>query len=212
MPPGSDASRGAVSAVNRESVRLRTGVFTSEPDWLPRRRLVTTSIPEDALTWLFDPASLTRRVRAMCGECFRVRVLRQHYARPMFNERRVLAMADHERGMVRHVQLLCDGEPLVFARTVIPLSTLKGARRRLARLGDRPLGEMLFADKSLQRLEVQVARIGPAHDLFTDATASLRVKPAVIWGRRSVFRLKGKPLLVSEIFLPRILKRMNFTV
>lgn len=201
-----------MAAVNHKSVRLRSGIFTNEPDWLPRRRLATALVPEEILSWLFDPASLTRRVRALCRDCFRVRVLRQHYARPMFNERRVLAMADHELGMVRHVQLLCDGQPVVFARTVIPMNTLKGSRRRLARLGDRPLGEMLFADKSLQRLEVQVARISAGHDLFTDATSSLRTKPAVIWGRRSVFRLKGRPLLVSEIFLPPILKRMEVTV
>jgi chorismate-pyruvate lyase len=32
----------------------------------------------------------------------------------------------------------------------------------------------------------------------------LRDKPETIWGRRSLFRLGGKPLLVCEFFLPDI--------
>jgi chorismate-pyruvate lyase len=30
---------------------------------------------------------------------------------------------------------------------------------------------------------------------------------ATVWGRRSVFRVAGKPLLVSEYFLPELLKQ-----
>jgi chorismate-pyruvate lyase len=37
--------------------------------------------------------------------------------------------------------------------------------------------------------------------LFAAAVRGLRHHPAGIWGRRSVFRLGGKPLLVSEFFL-----------
>ena len=190
---------------NADSVHLHAGVFAREPQWLPRRRMLSTAIPRDVQSWLFDRDSLTRRVRARCPGCFGVRVLAQSLGRPMFNERRVLAMDDHELGVIRQVQLLCDNAPWVFARTIIPLSTLHGPGRRLARLGAKPLGEMLFANKTMRRFEVQVARILPAHDLFHAATFNLRGRPAEIWGRRSVFHLHDKPLLVSEVFLPRLL-------
>ncbi len=192
---------------NADSPHLHAGVFAREPQWLPRRRLLSMAIPGDVQSWLFDRDSLTRRIRDLCPGCFRVRVLAQGLDRPMFNERRVLVMADHELAVVRQVQLLCNDAPWVFARTVIPLRTLHGPGRRLARLGAKPLGEMLFANKTMRRFEVQVARILPAHDLFHAATFNLRDKPAEIWGRRSVFHLHDKALLVSEVFLPRLLAR-----
>jgi chorismate--pyruvate lyase len=51
---------------------------------------------------------------------------------------------------------------------------------------------------------VQIAAITARHGVFARATRELPRRPAQIWGRRSVFRVGGKPLLVSEIFLPGI--------
>jgi chorismate--pyruvate lyase len=190
-----------------DSAHLHAGIFAGEPRWLPKRRLLTLRIPLGVQSWLFDRDSLTRRVRDLCPGCFRVQVLDEGLARPMFNERRLLSMADHQLAVVRQVQLLCDDQPWVFARTVIPLPTLRGPGGRLALLGDKPLGEMLFANSTMRRFEVQVARILPVHRLFHAATFNLHSKPVEIWGRRSVFQLHGKPLLVSEVFLPRLLAR-----
>jgi chorismate lyase len=36
------------------------------------------------------------------------------------------------RALIREVHLLCDDRPWVFARTIIPISTLRGRERRLA--------------------------------------------------------------------------------
>ncbi len=51
-----------------------------------------------------------------------------------------------------------------------------------------------------------MAEIKPGQRLFHTATARLKADPPSIWGRRSVFYLHDKPLLVSEIFLPGIPK------
>lgn len=189
---------------SRYSGRLRAGAFASEPCWLPRSRLIALTPPREIRDWLFDADSLTRRVKARCRQCFQVRVLSQRRERPMFNERRLLALPDHARALVRQVHLMCGDHPWVFGRTVIPLETLSGPRRRLAFLGDKSLGATLFANSSLRRFEVQVARVSPGHDLYEAATRDLPVRPEVIWGRRSVFHLNDKPLLVSEVFLPRL--------
>lgn len=133
-----------------------------------------------------------------------MQVLEQKWARPMRNESLALGVRRWNYGLIRQVKLLCDNEPWVFARTIIPKSTLTGKQRHLAYLGDKPLGAVLFADSSMKRSEVEIASIVPGQQLFDMATSDLKKKPEKIWGRRSVFYLSGKPLLVSEIFLPTI--------
>ncbi len=169
------------------------------PDQLPRQQ------PGDTLRhWLFDPGSLTRRVQRACPGRFEVRVERQGWDRPRLDEWRALRLRPPRRALIREVHLLCAGRPWVFARTVLPLTTLRGRGQRLARLGNRPLGAVLFADPHLRRGPVEVTRVLPGERLFAAAVQGLRHTPAEIWGRRSVFWLDGKPLLVSEFFLPGI--------
>jgi len=161
-------------------------------------------VPEQLRDWLLDAGSLTDRMKQACHGCFCVRVLDEGWQRPRLDEARILAMPPAARAWVRQVQLLCDGEARVFARTIIPLSTLSGAQRRLIHLGNRPLGAFLFADPGMQRGAVELACIRRGQAMFVEATGGLLHKPAFIWGRRSVFRVGGKPLLVAEVFLPGI--------
>ena len=179
-----------------------TPLISKEPHWYEQSHLLRTRVPADRLVWLLDTESLTHRVRQACGGRFRVRVLSQGWGRPLRSEARVLQLRGGERCLVREVQLLCDERPWVFARTIIPATTLSGPQLRLARLGSRPLGAVLFADPSMRRGAVQIAAITDRHGMFARATRELKQRPAQIWGRRSVFRVGDKPLLVSEIFLP----------
>jgi chorismate--pyruvate lyase len=170
--------------------------------WQPCRCYRRGEIPAALAGWLLDPASLTRRLQCLCAGTFRVRVLSQVLARPRPDEARALDMQRGALAIIRQVQLLCARQPQVYARTVIPVSSLTGRLRRLARLGARPLGAMLFADPGMQRGVVELARIRPGQMLFGDAVHTMQPVTGEIWGRRSVFRLAHKPLLVSEIFLP----------
>ena len=56
----------------------------------------------------------------------------------------------------------------------------------------------------MRRGEVEIARLTPGDSLYANATQRLAAIPAAIWGRRSLFTLSDKPLLVNEIFLPDI--------
>ena len=94
--------------------------------------------------------------------------------------------------------------PWVYARTIIPPPTFARKYHRFTRLGARSLGTMLFADPSMTRGEVEVACLTPVDQLYYLATRDLDDKPETIWGRRSLFRMGGKPLLVCEFFLPDI--------
>ncbi len=174
------------------------------PRWRTHRRWLRSGIPNALRSWLLDEGSLTDRLKRCCRGGFSVRVVDEGWRRPQLDEVRVLDMSVTSMAWVRQVQLLCHGKPWVFARTVVPATTLTGAQRQLACLGNRPLGAYLFADPGMQRSPVQLARIARGSALFEDAVRDLSRKPPEIWGRRSVFRVGGKPLLVSEIFLPAI--------
>lgn len=172
--------------------------------WRTSKQLVDGLPAAELRYWLFDPASLTQRVREACTGRFKVRVEQQGWGRPRLDEYRALGVRQGRLALIREVHLLCDERPWVFARTVIPISTLSGKQRRLAHLGTRPLGAVLFADPHMVRGPVEVAPIRQGHPLYGAAVQGLKRKPEVIWGRRSVFRLGDKPLLVSEFFLPEI--------
>ena len=175
-----------------------------EPQWQLHLPFSPCGATDQLLDWLLDPNSLTQRLRRTCRGLFRVIPVSQRRQRPQLNEAQALGVQPQVMCFIREVHLLCDEQDWVFARTVIPVSTLTGPRRRLTRLGKKPLGAILFADPSMKRSHIQVARIRPGQALFENATARLKTKPAEIWGRRSAFFLGGQPLLVSEIFLPDI--------
>ena len=175
-----------------------------EPSWQFHVPFSPCGADEYMLDWLLDPNSLTKRLTQTCSGQFHVVPVSQKRERPQLNEAQALGIRAHEICFIREVHLLCDKRPWVFARTVIPVRTLTGPRRRLSRLGKKPLGAVLFADPSMQRSPIEIARISAGQTLFTAATAPLEEKPIEIWGRRSTFFLGGKPLLVSEIFLPEI--------
>jgi len=195
------SGKGVVSVSEaREKILLGRG-------WLDATATLRRKLPKPAQDWLFDRCSLTLRLQRACSAAndrFSVRVISQHRHRPQPDERRLLGMHEHEYALIRQVYLLCGEQRWVFARTVVPLRSLKGRGRCLANLGSRPLGAMLFADRSVRRGRMQVARLLPGIHVFDQAVAGLAVLPECIWGRRSLFHYAGRPLLVNEIFLPDV--------
>jgi chorismate--pyruvate lyase len=177
-------------------------IMTLDSHWQSHKRYRCSDIPPDLCSWLLDPESLTLRLQQLCPDRFEVRVIAQQRGRPAHNEAQVLGMRRGSHALIRQVQLLCGGKPWIFARTVIPISSLRGRLKRLAHLGTRPLGGVLFADPGMRRGVVELACILPGQALYTAATAHLRQRPGAIWGRRSVFVINRKQLLVSEVFLP----------
>lgn len=178
--------------------------WRAEPLWRSARRLNRSGIPDKYLPWLLDTASLTERIIHRCNDKFSVRLLGQLRARPLRDEAAALGMRATSHALVRQVQLLCGDAPWVFARSVIPPRTLARKSHRFTALGARSLGAMLFADPSTKRGEVEITCLTTEDRFYHLVVRDLRHKPETIWGRRSLFRLEGKPLLVCEFFLPDI--------
>ncbi|HEY0634284.1 MAG TPA: chorismate lyase [Gammaproteobacteria bacterium] len=169
------------------------------PHWHPAARQ-RRQLPAELRDWLLDTASLTRRLQERCQGHVSVELITLGWGRPRYDEAQALGVAPRQRALIRQVRLCCDAKPWVFARTVIPLRALRGAQRRLTHLGARPLGAYLCADPSLQRSALQLLCLPGNHPLLAAAAE----QKAPVWGRRSVFRLQGHPLLVSEFFLPEL--------
>jgi chorismate lyase len=154
-------------------------------------------------SWLGDTGSLTQRVIQHCdNRSFRVRLLRQRWGAPLNSERRLLRLRRGAVALLRDVELQCDDVPWVFARTLIPVTTLKGSARRLMQLGERPLGAVLFSDPGVTRGSTQITQLRPGHTLFDIACEHYAEPPQLLWGRRTLFYLSKRPLLVNELFLP----------
>lgn len=155
-------------------------------------------------TWLLDKESLTAKLVALSGGDFYVRVLHQAIERPRLNEQQLLGMSDKHGALVREVVLCGKNQPWVFARSILPLSSLVGPLRHLRKQDSRPLGAFLFSQPHLERGAIAVAAISRDHGYLP--AAFVGEHPA--WGRRSVFCLGGKPLLVSEVFLEPFTRRL----
>lgn len=175
------------------------GRFQREPHWYCLNPLPASVVPRQWRNWLQDSGSLTARLIAASEGEFRVRVLSQQLARPRLSEASALGIDADKLALVREVILYGCEVPWVYARSIMPLSTLTGRLRRLRKLDNRPLGALLFSDPSMQRKPMEVARLN-AHQRYLPS--ELEIYDSPMWGRRSVFLLDRKPLLVSEIFLP----------
>jgi chorismate--pyruvate lyase len=175
-------------------------LFRREPAW---RGASPLGIPAAFLSWLEETGSLTARLRRSAGAGFGVRLLGQCRTKPFHGESVVLHLPSRSHTLTREVLLYENNQPLVLARTVIPSQALQGKHCALAKLGNRPLGEVLFAQRSLRRSRLDYARIVPMDWLPAIADAYTLEKP--LWGRRSLYEIDTVSLLVCEFFLPAAL-------
>src|ERR1035437_6931413 len=155
------------------------------------------------ISWLRDRGSLTSRLQAKGS--FAVRPLRQGLALPTRDEAMALGIRRGRVAWVREVALLCDDKPLVFADTVLPYRPRGPLTAWLARLGNRSLGALLFADARFARGGIHSKRLDHRHELFHPAIDALQLAetaPKTLWARRSRFTYGAQSVLVTEIFSP----------
>lgn len=155
--------------------------------WLPHRRISARHVPSQVRELLLSRDSMTRRLRRRCHKSFRVRIVREQFARPRRDECQQLHLDPRELAWIREVELVGDGEVWVQARTVFPLRTLCGRHRRLRHLGSRPIGEILFREHGWRRGPLEVA---------------IPSNPEVAgpFARRSCFHNQDLQVLILECF------------
>lgn len=123
-----------------------------------------------------NPSSMTQQLRAAAKQNFSVHVLREHFVE-----------LEGKKLWRREVELLVDTVPWMHAVTLIPEETLLPPYgQELLQLGDKPLGDLLALDPNLKRDPFEFS-----NDHKT---------------RTSIFYFFGKPLRVTETFLPEAIK------
>ena len=134
--------------------------------------------------WLLLEDSMTKRFEQQ-GKRVSVTVVNEGFIgrEALAGEEEVL-LPDDSRFWLREIILCADDEPWLAGRTLVPESTLCGPELALQQLGRTPLGRYLFTSSTLTRDFIEIGR------------------HAELWGRRSRLRLSGKPLLLTELFLP----------
>jgi chorismate--pyruvate lyase len=165
-------------------------------NWLAANAFCRKRIPLQVQSYLLDSGSLTERLIGVSAGNFRVQLLKQGFAKASISEAKLLGLKAGQKAWVREVLLLCHDEPWVYARSVIPINSLNGKLRHLRRLQNSSLGALLFKDPTLKRSHFECCCLEQLPN-FQQNKAN---KP--IYGRRSVFHLYNKPLLVAEHFLP----------
>ena len=179
--------------------RMRT---RNQPfSWKPRAPEATCPFRP----WLVERGSLTRRIQERCA-AFSVRHVQQRHGKSGRDEAALVGVRPRELALLREVYLYCGATPVVFAHSVLPRRGLRGPWQALTRLGSKPLGAALFANPVVRRMPLQFKKLNAHHELYRRACRLLEAKPSHLWARRSVFSLRGSPILVTEVFLPGILE------
>jgi chorismate lyase len=182
----------------------KSTLFNHEPDWHEHIRGSQHHLPENVQSWAYEAGSLTQRLRDYYGNTIAVNILFHQWRAPFLSERKQLHLPPHRYGLIREVMLHTNGKPLLLARTIIPEVTIKVAHRNLSHLGTRPLGEVIFSYPDLERITMDLALIAPA--TWTEQARRNTNITQPIWGRRTVYAIQKRPMLVSEFFLPEILR------
>lgn len=160
--------------------------------WRPLEQLV---MPPLIRNWMSDPDSLTLRLKRH-GQ---FRVVPGFHAMdvPTLNEQRLLNLPVRQAALIREVTLMLDDTPVVAARSILPVTSLRGANRSLGHMGSRSLGLELYKRPLCQRDQVWARLASPGHG------------HPVCWGRQSRFIKRGAPLLVAEYFLPALWEKVG---
>ena len=184
---------------NLTSPRIRM----SRARWHPH---VNATNPPPALReWLSLESSLTAILRARSKQ-FHVQRLHQLQDRCLADEARLIGLPRRMRVWEREVLLCCDGKPVVFAHTVVPLSATASDWPMFRSLGNTSLGASLFGDPAVARGTLQFGRLPLSHPLIRRICTAISSEgiESRLHARRCIYRRGGGVMLVTEIFLPGI--------
>ena len=175
---------------------------------MPHWQHLSATSPRQWRTWLADRGSLTQRLQRMSNGTFAVTVLKQEWTKPRRDESIALGIPFGQYALVREVVLSGQGQPWVFARSVMPLSVLQGKLRFLRKLDNRPLGGLLFKNRAIRRGSIFIAQW--PHAQLPDtlqpevSRCTNHSRTSTLWARYSIFYHESAGLMVSEVFLPAL--------
>lgn len=175
-----------------QSSQQFSGIFNSALRWSEAERLFPAPPPAVA-TALLDSGSLTEQLVARAGSSFAVQRLEEDWCQlsEQSLRREFGPVQQSHRFWSRKVLLSGLAEPWVLAHTLMPAHSCCSELQQVLQLGDQPLGRFLFTQAGLIRANLKFAAADNG-----------------MWGRRSVFYLFSKPIMVAEFFTPQYVKQL----
>jgi chorismate--pyruvate lyase len=180
-------------------VKIEQTTYLSRHRWLKKPILAG-----NLQSWLIYNGSLTARLQQRYKN-FAVKPVTVQYAKLIQDEAVYLHQPSYKTALIREVLLIDKPQPVVFAHSVLPRASLRGAWNGLGRLGSKPLGASLFANQKVRRTPLSYKKLTHNHALYNHATQHLTSKPSYLWARRSIFSLNCANIMVTEVFLPQLL-------
>ena len=169
------------------------------------RTTLPPSLPPDHKHWLLRPGALTAGLRQL--GTVTLRVLDEYPQGIPLDEARAMALTPSSPVWVREILMSVDGIDSVTARSLTPLNASHGVWQGIRRLRTRPLADMLYHDRTIQRSVFACRKLASPVPFHRSALAIQSPNdPGPLWARRSVFWRYRQPLLVAECFLPAFWK------
>jgi len=151
--------------------------------------------------WLMRPGALTAGLRQL-GK-LDLRVLSEYSQGVPLDEARGMDLTVTRPVWVREILMSVDGVDSVVARSLTPLAASHGIWQGMRRLRTRPLADMLYHDRTIERSPFVCRRLASPVPFYATARGvQAEGDHGALWARRSVFWRAGQPLLVAECFLP----------
>ena len=158
--------------------------------------------------WLIDRGSLTARLKGRYPD-FGVRPVLLKNAKAFTDELKQVSLKVHQHALIREVVLMGNEQPVVFAHSVLPYASLRGAWRGLGKLGNKPLGAALFANVKVKRTPLEYKKLPRHHPIYLRVAGHMPNMHNVLWARRSVFQLNCARILVTEVYLAQLLQKLT---
>ena len=135
-------------------------------------------------SWLLEQGPITKRIKSIAE--FRLELIQDELSDATEDEILFLKI-DSEEVRIREVILYGNENPMVFARTIIPNTTIEKGLRELGKIGNKPLGDILFEKDIFSKEDIVFATFKDEESLF--------------WGRKIKYTVKDQPFSVMEVFL-----------
>ena len=135
-------------------------------------------------SWLLEQGPITKRIKSIAE--FRLELIQDELSDATDDEILFLKI-DSEEIRIREVILYGNENPIVFARTIIPNTTIEKGLKELGKIGNKPLGDILFEKDIFFKEDIVFATFKDEESLF--------------WGRKIKYTVKDQPFSVMEVFL-----------
>ena len=152
--------------------------------WMTYKEMINQVKNDSIKSWLSESGPITKRISA--NENFELNLLREEIDEVDETEKKYLGnfIGDIK---VREVVLLGNKVPKVYAKSLIPVKTIKKGFSKLGSLGTKPLGDILFEKNIFNKIDVMYS--------------SFVHEDSIFWGRKTKYLVKNLPFSVMEIFL-----------